>query len=288
MSAVGDCSQNSLPLVSVTIPTMNSEPVIGECLASVRAQSYPSIETIVIDSHSTDHTRDIAASHGVAVIEYRGRLLGARHKGLTRSHGEYVLLLDSDQVLEKTAVERAVAMMGENDMLVLEELSYQPRSFLQKLFSADRKLIHKQIDGTSLDPVGGTLLPRFFRRDILMQAFAAIPQELIPVVVHHDHAILYFEAHRITQKIGILPNAVYHWEPSSVLTVWKRNYRYGRSLRELPVDGRYKQLAERRDRGFRRGSLKPENLRLGLQSALLLTLLKMAQKAGYYLGGRLT
>ena len=275
------------PLVSITIPTMNSEPVIGECLASVRAQSYSNIEIIVIDSLSTDRTRDIAASHGAAVIEYQGRLLGARHEGLIHSRGEYILLLDSDQVLERTAIERAVAMMNQNDMLVLEELSYHPSSLLQKLFSADRKLIHRQIDKASFDPFGGTLLPRFFRRDILAQAFAAVPQELIPVVVHHDHAIIYLEAHRISQRIGFLPNAVFHREPSSIVTVWKRNFRYGRSLRELPADGRYGQLLARRDRGFRRGSLRLKNLGLGLQSALLLVLLKAAQKAGYWLGGRL-
>ena len=291
MSVVGDCRQSStghsVPVVSITIPTMNSEQVIGECLASVAAQSYSNIETIVIDSLSTDRTREIAASQGATVIEYQGRLLGARHQGLIHSRGEYILLLDSDQILERTAIERAVPMMGEYDMLVLEELSYQPRSCLQKLFSADRKLIHEHIDNKSLDPVDGTLLPRFFQRDILVQAFAAIPQELIPVVVHHDHAILYLEAHKIAQRIGILPTAVYHREPSSMVTVWKRNFRYGRSLRELPANGRYSQLLERRDRGFRRGSPRLENLGLALQSALLLMLLKTAQKVGYWLGGRL-
>jgi len=275
------------PLVSITIPTRNSEGVIAGCLASVEAQSYQNLETIVIDSLSTDQTRDIAESHGATVITYEGRLLGARHRGLVASHGEYILLLDSDQVLEETAIERAVPMMAEYDMLVLEELSYQPRSCLQKLFSADRQLIHKQIDDRSLDPFDGTLLPRFFKRKLLLQAFEAIPRELIPVVVHHDHAILYLEARQITTRVGVLPNAVYHREPSSIVTIWRRNFRYGRSLRELPATGRYKGLLDRRDRGFRRGTLKPGNLTLGLQSALLLMLLKTAQKAGYWLGGKL-
>jgi len=201
-------------------------------------------------------------------------------------------------------------MIGEYDMLVLEELSYQPKSWLQKLFCADRQLVHKHIDDRSLDPFEGTLLPRFFRKEILLQAVEAIPQELIPRVVHHDHAILYLEVHKIRQEIailpnavyhrepakivtvwkreiGVLPNAVYHREPSSIVTVWKRNFRYGRSLRELPPNDHYNQLAKRRDKGFRKGSLRPGNLGLGIQSFLLLMLLKTAQKAGYWLGGRL-
>ena len=275
------------PQVSITIPTMNSERVIGGCLASVKAQSYTNIETIVVDSFSTDQTRDIAESHGSTVITYEGRLLGARHQGLLNSHGEYILLLDSDQILEATAVERAITLMADYDMLVLEEMSYQPTSWLQKLFSADRQLIHRHIDDRSLDPFDGTLLPRFFGRQLLLKAFEVIPQELIPVVVHGDHAILYLEAYRITSRVGILPTAVYHREPSSIVTIWKRNFRYGRSLRELPSSGRYEQLAKRRDKGFRKGSLRPENLGLGIQSFLLLMLLKTAQKAGYWLGGRL-
>jgi glycosyltransferase involved in cell wall biosynthesis len=279
---------NFKPLVSVTVPTYNSERVIAGCLASVRDQSYPNVETIVIDSLSTDRTREIAASYDAAVITYEGRLLGARHQGFLNSCGEYLLLLDSDQILEATAIELAVSIMNKYDMLVLEELSYEPKSWLQKLFSADRRLIHKSIDEKSLDPLDGTLLPRFFRREVLARAFGAIPEELIPVVVHHDHAILYLEARKVAPRVGILPNGVYHREPSSFITAWKRNFRYGRSLRELPPSGRYKQLLERRDKGFRRDGFRPGNMKLGIQSFALLALLKTAQKAGYWLGGRLS
>jgi hypothetical protein len=87
--------------------------------------------------------------------------------------------------------------------------------------------------------------------------------------------------------VGVLSNGVYHREPSSIVTIWRRNFRYGRSLRELPSSGRYGELAKRRDKGLRRGSLRLENVGLGIQSFLLLALLKIAQKAGYWLGRRL-
>ena len=67
------------PLVSVTVPTLNSESVIAGCLASVKEQSYPNIETIIVDSLSTDRTREIAPRNGVKAITYEGRLLGARY-----------------------------------------------------------------------------------------------------------------------------------------------------------------------------------------------------------------
>lgn len=285
-SGAGRSALAPKPLVSVTVPTLNSESVIAGCLASVKGQSYPNIETIIVDSLSTDRTREIAASNGVIVITYEGRLLGARYQGVLQSKGQYVLLLDSDQILEATAIERAIPLMAEYDLLVLEELSYEPESWLQKLFSADKQLVHRNVDDRALDPLAATLLPRFFRRDILLRGLENIPRELIPLVVYPDHDIIYFETRRITSRVGILPTAVYHHEPASVAAAWKKHFRYGRSLRELGESRRYKELAQR-NWGFRKCGFRPGNLRLSLQSLFLLTLVGIARTAGYWLGGRL-
>lgn len=280
-----DFEQTSYPLVSVTVPTFNSEDVIGGCLGSVERQSYRNIETIVIDSRSRDHTPDIAADYGARVIPYEGRLLGARHLGVLNASGRYVLLLDSDQILEPAAIERAVPMMANYDMLVFEELSYQPQSWLQKLFSADRQLVHMRLDEKSFDPIKASVLPRFFRREVLLRAFENIHPELLPTVVHPDHDIIYFEARKSASRIGVLRTAVYHREPSTLAEAWKKHFRYGRSLKELRLSGPYRRMA--RNWAFRRGSLRVENLGLGVQSILLTTFLSTARTAGYWLGARL-
>ena len=49
-------SKMSTPLVSIIIPTYNRRGWIGECLDSVKEQTYPHIETLVIDDCSTDGT----------------------------------------------------------------------------------------------------------------------------------------------------------------------------------------------------------------------------------------
>lgn len=268
------------PLVSVTIPTRNSEDVIGDCLASVKNQSYANIETLVVDSKSTDQTKDIVGSFGAKFISYEGKLLGARHEGFLSSQGDFILLLDSDQILEPAAVERALPMMDNYDMLVLEELSYKPKGFFEKLYEADRKLIHLQPNFTPLD---GNLLPRFFRREILKKAFRAIPKRIISTTIHHDHAIIYFEAHKVSSKVGILPASVYHREHGLIKT-WRINFRYGRSLRGLLKDGYYRKLVRGRDEGFREGIFKFKDL--WVHSFVLLLFTRMAQRAGY-LSGRL-
>ncbi|MEX2115522.1 MAG: glycosyltransferase, partial [Bacteroidota bacterium] len=52
------------PFVSVIIAARNEESNIGSCLRSVCTQSYPSVnyEVLLVDDHSEDRTRDIAAT----------------------------------------------------------------------------------------------------------------------------------------------------------------------------------------------------------------------------------
>ena len=51
---------NDKPLVSVIIPTLNSEKYLKNTLESIRNQPYSNIEILVVDNHSTDNTREIA------------------------------------------------------------------------------------------------------------------------------------------------------------------------------------------------------------------------------------
>ena len=52
--------QNKSPLVSVIIPTYNSARTLETTLKSVKDQTYPNIEMIVVDIQSKDTTRQIA------------------------------------------------------------------------------------------------------------------------------------------------------------------------------------------------------------------------------------
>jgi glycosyltransferase involved in cell wall biosynthesis len=265
------------PLVSIVIPTYNSEKTLAECLESIKNQTYKNVEIIVVDSYSRDETVKIAKSFDIKVLQTNWKLLGARYLGFKESVGNVILLLDSDQVLERTAVERAVKMLNDGyDMLCLEEHTFEPKRWVSKMFEADRKLIHKFAD-VHLDPLEGVLLARVYRREILDIAFRKIPEPLFPIVVAHDHAIIYYEAHKASQKVGIVPNAVWHIEPSNLWDLVKKNYRYGESAYELKKTGYYGELLRRKVR-FRKHAFK--DWKLGLQSYLLLIL----KGIGYYLG----
>jgi len=268
------------PLVSVTIPSYNSEKMISLCLKGVSKQTYPNIETLVIDSHSTDRTRDIAASYGARVIECDGKLLAARYLGLKEAKGQYVVLIDTDGILEPTAIERVVGMMDDYDMVVFETLSYNTEWFIPKLHGASKQIINARFGKPgAFDPTRGPFLPRFFKREILEEAFVAIPQELIPATVHGDHAIIYYESYKVSQRVGGLRNALYDIEPDWE-KLWKTRYRYGASLRSIKQS--YYGNLLRKKIGF--GPWFGRPLGAGFQTLLLAAIIKVAELVGYYFG----
>ncbi len=264
--------------VSVNIPTFNEEKALPFALDAVMKQTYSNIETIVIDSYSRDKTPEIALDYGAQVIDYNGKLLGARYIGAEESKGEYILLLDADQILKPDAIERALVKIKNLDMLIFEEKAFEEKTYIQKILSKERADAHKNAD--ALDPISGALLPRFYKKDILISTFNNIPKELYHTVVAHDHAIIYYEARKLSSRIGILDNyPVSHIDPESLTEVILHNYRFGRSTKALSRSGHYKEL-------FSSKALQPKNLLPSVKNKrFLVSLLRSsAYQIGYILG----
>jgi 1,2-diacylglycerol 3-alpha-glucosyltransferase len=97
------------PLVSIIIPALNEEKYIEKTLKSVRRQTYPKIEVIVVDNGSTDRTGEIAKKYANKVIVEEKRGIGiARNRGAKEAKGDILLFLDADTEIEKDCVEKIV------------------------------------------------------------------------------------------------------------------------------------------------------------------------------------
>lgn len=96
------------PLVSVIIPTRNSEALLRTCLESVKNQHYPHLEIIVVDNHSTDQTIAIAREYTPHVFTRGPERSAQVNYGVTRAHGTYVYKVDSDFVLDPHVVAECV------------------------------------------------------------------------------------------------------------------------------------------------------------------------------------
>lgn len=104
------------PLVTVIMPAYNAQAYITEAIRSVLAQSYANWKLIVIDDGSSDDTCRIVDEFAdedprIVLIKNKSNLgvAKARNRGLEMSEGEYVALLDSDDIWYPLKLEKQVA-----------------------------------------------------------------------------------------------------------------------------------------------------------------------------------
>ncbi|MBI3864414.1 MAG: glycosyltransferase family 2 protein [Planctomycetia bacterium] len=101
-------------LVSVVIPTYDRAYIIGRAIESVLQQTYRSVEVIVIDDGSTDDTRRVVEAFGPPVryfYQTNAGVSAARNHGLRKARGEFVALLDSDDLWLPWKLEAQVQLM---------------------------------------------------------------------------------------------------------------------------------------------------------------------------------
>jgi glycosyltransferase involved in cell wall biosynthesis len=104
---------------SLVIPCFDLGEYLTEAIESVRAQTLPPDELIVVDDGSSDRaTLDVLTAlerEGVTVLRTENRgASAARNHGIERARGEFVLCLDADDVLLPRFLERTVAALEEN------------------------------------------------------------------------------------------------------------------------------------------------------------------------------
>src|SRR6266436_2095129 len=99
--------------VSVIIPCYNRESLLGATLDSLLEQTFPHWEAIIIDDDSTDKSMEVARGYAridsrFRVVSRQGERRGAnicRNQGLRIAGGDYVVFLDSDDLLLETCLE---------------------------------------------------------------------------------------------------------------------------------------------------------------------------------------
>lgn len=89
------------PRVSAVVPVYNDPDRVGRALWSLRRQTWPNLEILVVDDGSTDHTAQAVAQHlndrrvRYLYKEHTGRP-GTRNAGVENAQGEFIAWLDSD------------------------------------------------------------------------------------------------------------------------------------------------------------------------------------------------
>lgn len=153
----------SQPLVSVVVPTKNSSKFLGECLESIKNQSYQNIEIIVVDNNSTDDTKEIARKYTEKVFNKGPERSAQRNYGVKRSQGEYIAIIDSDMRLSEMVIENCVKNISED--LSVQGIIIPEESFGEGFWAQCKKLERSFYVGVSWMEAA-----RFFRKDAYIQA----------------------------------------------------------------------------------------------------------------------
>jgi glycosyltransferase involved in cell wall biosynthesis len=106
--------EKQIPKVIVIIPSYNRERYIRATIDSALSQTYKNIEIVVVDDGSTDRSRDILTGYGdrIRLLEHEGHAnrgqSAAINLAMRNTRGEYVAILDSDDVWTIDKIEKQV------------------------------------------------------------------------------------------------------------------------------------------------------------------------------------
>ena len=107
----------SKPTISVVIPLYNKQREVAAAVRSALAQSYPPAEIVVVDDGSTDGgaevVRQIASPLVRLVTQPNAGVCVARNHGIAETSGEYIALLDADDMWEPGFLAEIAAMIEE-------------------------------------------------------------------------------------------------------------------------------------------------------------------------------
>ena len=113
------------PLVSVIIPSYNTARFISECIESVLSQTYENWEMIIVDDCSYDSSLEIIGRYVKKDIRIKlivqaknSGVATARNKAIEASKGDYIALLDSDDIWLPSKLEKQISLMESRSILM--------------------------------------------------------------------------------------------------------------------------------------------------------------------------
>jgi len=111
------------PLVSIIVPLYNYKKYIGYCIQSILNQTYKNFELIVVDDCSQDSSYDKARKfekkdNRVKVIKFDKNYgySKAKNEGIILSKGNYITILDADDMMTKNSIEIRIKKLIEFDV----------------------------------------------------------------------------------------------------------------------------------------------------------------------------
>lgn len=166
-------------IVSVVVPSFNTEKTLKNSIKSIQLQTYANVEIVIVDDGSLDKSAEIAdqicaQDKRIKVIHIRNSGVStARNVALQNCTGQYVAFMDADDFMEKNMLEKLVEAMDDSTdiaccgyRLVLEDGTWL---FNQTLVDGiwDKKNIYRAVEQMQDAKAFNSLWNKLFRREII-------------------------------------------------------------------------------------------------------------------------
>ena len=130
--------------------------------------------------------------------------------------------------------------MKNKDYLWFYERAHNRKKWLPSLYDADRLLVQKHLGEN-------VVLPRFFKKKLLLKAFKNIPKEHINICGAQDHIVTTYEVRKLSNKEGMITIAVEHIEPDNLISLFKKQFRWGKTTKDFYKRNVYRELITKKD-----------------------------------------
>ncbi len=124
------------PPVSIIINNYNYDRFLAEAIDSALGQSYPNLETIVVDDGSTDNSRDVILGYKdrvTAVFKENGGQASPLSAGFAASKGKAILLLDADDLFLRNKASKVFRLFASEpgiDWIFTESAPVEPKGLI--------------------------------------------------------------------------------------------------------------------------------------------------------------
>lgn len=116
--------------VSVIVPCYNYAQYLDETLQSIFNQSVPAHEVIVVDDGAIDNSIEIAKKYPVKIVrKANGGLASARNAGIEVATGEYIMSVDSDDILRPDAIKEHLKLADSKSIVTCALMAFGSENY---------------------------------------------------------------------------------------------------------------------------------------------------------------
>ena len=203
--------------ISVVVPFYNNADLLGDCLASIAAQTYPDLQVIMVDDGSTDGSAAIARAQAAAdprfelVSVRNGGPGSARNHGVAAAAGEFLAFVDADDLLPPDAYATMLAVLDRSGsdfvsggVLRLSAAGLGRSGLHARAIKARRLGTHISAAPELFYDI--SVWNKLFRRSFWDAAGLSFPEGML-----WEDLVAMTKAHVLARSVDVITDPVYHW-----------------------------------------------------------------------------